>query len=81
MENIGTRIRAAREKQDPPLSQAELARKVGSTGVQMWRWEAGKRVPRLDTLQRIADALSVSLDDLVREPRNETPPAAEPAAQ
>lgn len=81
MENIGERIRAAREAHQPPISQAELARTVGSTGTQMWRWEAGKRVPRLPMLQRIADALGVSLDDLVREPKTEATQVSEPAAQ
>jgi transcriptional regulator with XRE-family HTH domain len=81
MEKIGERIRAAREACVPPLSQAELARQIGSTGVQMWRWEAGKRVPRLPMLQRIADALGVSLDDLVREPKTDAAPAAEPVTQ
>jgi transcriptional regulator with XRE-family HTH domain len=81
MENIGERIRAAREAHQPPISQAELARTVGSTGTQMWRWEAGKRVPRLPTLQRIADALGVSLDDLIREPKTDARSAAEPVTQ
>lgn len=63
---IGPRIRAAREAVKPELTQADLARRLGVSSAQMWTWEAGRRVPRLPTLTRIADCLEVSLDYLLR---------------
>jgi len=69
MDSIGSRIRAAREALDPKVSQAELARRIGVGQVQMYKWESGRRVPRLDTLERLADQLGVTIDYLVRGAR------------
>ena len=43
------------------LSQAELARRVGTTQSAIARLESGGRPPRVDTLLRIADALDCEL--------------------
>jgi transcriptional regulator with XRE-family HTH domain len=43
------------------LSQAELAELVGTTQSAIARLESGGRPPRIDTLQRIAEALDCEL--------------------
>lgn len=43
------------------MSQAELARKVGSTQPAIARLEAGGVAPNIDTLERIAEALGLKL--------------------
>lgn len=43
------------------LSQADLARLVGTTQSAIARLESGGRPPRIDTLLRIADALDCEL--------------------
>ena len=48
------------------LSQAELARLVGTTQSAIARLEAGGRPPRIDTLLRIADALDCELEVALR---------------
>ena len=60
---------AARRK-ERGLSQAELAALVGTTQSAIARLESGGRPPRIDTLQRIANALDADLhiELLDREP-------------
>ena len=53
------------------LSQAELAELCGTTQSAIARVEAGGRPPRLDTLQRIANALDCTLR-VELEPRTRT---------
>ena len=56
---LGEQLRALREAQH--LSQAELARRMGSTQPAIARLEAGRVAPSLDTLDRAAAALGVEL--------------------
>jgi transcriptional regulator with XRE-family HTH domain len=56
---LGKQLRALREAQH--LSQAELARRMGSTQPAIARLEAGRVAPSLDTLDRAAAALGVEL--------------------
>lgn len=56
---LGERIRALREANG--LSQAELARLIGSTQPSIARLEAGRVSPTLETLDRVAAALGVEL--------------------
>ena len=56
---LGEQLRALREAQR--LSQAELARRMGSTQPAIARLEAGRVAPSLDTLDRAAAALGVEL--------------------
>lgn len=43
------------------LSQAELARRIGTHQANVSRWEGGKAVPSTRTLQRIATATGLEL--------------------
>lgn len=63
MVNIGNRIKAAR--QEKGISQEELAQVIGATKSAVSRYEAGKRQPRYDQLQRIATALEVPIQELM----------------
>jgi transcriptional regulator with XRE-family HTH domain len=56
-------IREAREAQG--LTQVELAAKAETTQGTISRIEAGTIVPRLDTLQRIAEALGTTSSALL----------------
>ncbi|AEG16017.1 helix-turn-helix domain protein [Desulfofundulus kuznetsovii DSM 6115] len=55
------------------ISQAELARKAGVPQSAISEIEAGKRKPRIDTIQKLALALGVSVSELLDE--NEEPKA------
>lgn len=56
-------IRRARERAG--LTQKELAAHLGVDAMQLSRWETGRLTPRLKTAADIADALDISLDELV----------------
>jgi transcriptional regulator with XRE-family HTH domain len=62
---IGYLILKARSKAD--FSQADLAKRIGSTQPMVARWESGAQVPNLNTLIKIAEAtgydLAVGLHD------------------
>ncbi len=60
---IGSRVRELRI--NAGLSVTELAKRVGMQRPNLSRLEAGKHVPALETLERIADALGVSVAALV----------------
>jgi ribosome-binding protein aMBF1 (putative translation factor) len=56
---LGEQIRALREAGG--ISQAELARRIGSTQPSIARLEAGRVSPTLATLERVAAALGAEL--------------------
>src|SRR6266516_4386101 len=57
---LAEEVRTLREKSG--LSQAELARRIGSTQPAVARLEAGGVAPTIETLERIAGALDLDLD-------------------
>lgn len=59
MNTIGQRIKAMRRKAS--LTQAELAEKAGTATGTIQQYELGKRQPRLEQLQKIADVLGCSI--------------------
>jgi transcriptional regulator with XRE-family HTH domain len=59
--NIGERIKAARKTKD--ISQQDVADKIGMNRVQYNRIETGKSEPTVPTLERIAEALDISVID------------------
>lgn len=60
---IGERIQMARK--NAGMKQSELAEKIGVAVITIGQYERGKRQPRIEQLQRIADALNVELWELV----------------
>lgn len=65
---VGEKIRAARKAAN--LTQKQLGARLGISYVNISQLEGGQRIPSLDTLQKIADALQVPIHRLI--------PAAEP---
>lgn len=61
---IARRIRRLRH--DRAWTEADLADAVGAHLHTVVLWETGPRVPRVEFCVRLADALDVSLDHLVR---------------
>ncbi|MGW4670058.1 helix-turn-helix domain-containing protein [Streptomyces sp. NPDC004324] len=61
---IGSRLRAARE--GAGLTQLQLGERIGRDHRTIHRWEYAYRVPNLEDLLLLADALDVPLADLVR---------------
>lgn len=59
-------LRAAR--QAAGLSLEQLGVKAGISGGTVGRIELGLHSPRLDTMEAIADALDLSVADLLQEP-------------
>lgn len=57
------RLRSLRE--DRGWTQAELAARAGLCRQAVWRLESGSRRPGLTTLQQLAEALAVSVGDLL----------------
>lgn len=55
--SIGKNIKNARKKAG--LTQKELAEKMGSTQQNLAQYESGKRNPKLETLNKIAEALKI----------------------
>jgi len=52
---LGKKIKLARVELD--LTQTELARKIGARQKSISRYEAGKSVPKIETLTKLARAL------------------------
>jgi transcriptional regulator with XRE-family HTH domain len=63
MDNVGARIKAARER--AVYGQAELARAAGITPNGLWQIEKGLREPRPATIRKIAQALGIEPSSLV----------------
>jgi transcriptional regulator with XRE-family HTH domain len=45
-------------------SQTEFGKRIGATQGQVSQWEAGRGLPGIEAMARIARAVGVSLDDL-----------------
>ena len=64
--SIGTQIKAARNRAG--LTQKELAAKAGVAAITIQQYERDVREPKLEQLQRIADALDVHILSLIGIP-------------
>lgn len=53
-------------REEAGMTQTALAEKIGVSQQAVSFWETGERYPRTADLPRIADALGVSIDELVR---------------
>ena len=45
----------------------DLARKVGVSYATMWNWANGKSQPRADKAKKLAEALGVTVEELMEE--------------
>ena len=66
---IGKNLQKLRKQRS--LTQEMLAERVGVARQTVAKWETGESAPDLPTAGRIAEALGVSLDDLVNAPETE----------
>ncbi len=67
-------------RKDLGLSQAQLAEKLNVTAKAVSRWERGVGFPDLRLLEPLADALEITLIELMQSKRIETPIPGEQAA-
>ena len=74
---LGSRIRQARRA--VPLSQSELAERLGAHPTSVSDWERGVNRPRIETLAAIAEETGKTLDWFV-ERRDPFPKTAEAVA-
>ncbi len=58
-------LRGYRERQHPPLSQRELADKLGVTRATVCRWEAGKRRPDDQHIPTVAKMTGIPILELM----------------
>lgn len=65
---VGTRLRDLR--QNARLSQAELAKRAGVTTNTIGRIERDETPPRWSTMGKVAQALGVTIHDLLEEPQD-----------
>lgn len=80
-EEMGMRLQQLRKRAG--LSQRQLADAAGVPVGNIRHWEHGRRTPLLDAAARLAQALSVSIDELagVGQAEAQTPPAAKKTAR
>lgn len=62
--NIGNNIKSFRNKKG--LTQKELAKNIGVTDITIQNYENNRREPKIETLDKIASILGVTIDDLVK---------------
>lgn len=60
---IGEKIKLARKRAG--LTQEQLGKKIGVTGVAVMRYERGERQPKVETLLEIAHHLNVPITDFI----------------
>ena len=68
MSTIGENIKRLRQatRIDRTMSQTDLAAKTGLKPCAISHFETGKRTPSVKNLVKLAEALGVTLDDLVK---------------
>lgn len=62
---VGEKIKSARKKAG--LTQKQLGERLGITFQSVAQWETGKRIPKIETLQKIADALCIDVHYFTEE--------------
>jgi transcriptional regulator with XRE-family HTH domain len=70
--NIGKRIKEIRTSKN--IKSIDLAKKAGITSVYLSYIEAGEKIPTLETLEKICDALGITLAELFTEDLSDMPP-------
>lgn len=62
----GTQSSIAAARMAAGMTQAQLAEAIGVKPQQIGNWERGMRNPKINALNRIADALGCELNDLLK---------------
>ena len=62
--NFAENLRRIRRSKD--ITQAELSKMTGINQVQISYYETGKRVPRIELIVAMAEALEVTTDELLK---------------
>ena len=70
----------ARCRRERQMTQAELAQKLQVTDKAVSRWERGVGFPDINTLEPLADALGVSVLELMRSEKHISPEVSDTAA-
>lgn len=60
---VGSRLKELRES--AKYTQEELASKLGTAQVQIWRWESGKAEPNTEMIVKMAQFFLVTVDYLL----------------
>ena len=74
--NFGANLQTLRELRK--LTQAELGARAGIAAASISHFETGQRAPSLDSLVKLADALSISVDALLGRAPVETAAHVDP---
>ena len=72
MNEFAENMRRLRIERD--LSQDALAERIGTSKQVLSRYETGARIPKISMVQKIADALGVSLSELTGKEENPPQP-------
>ncbi len=76
-EEIGKRIKAAREKRH--WSQAKLANAIGVNSLTVLRWEHGRAIPHYENQQKLIKLIGMRQEDfLIEEKQPASPPPIQP---
>ncbi len=67
--NIGERIRQIREEKG--LTQEKVAKWAGVTAASLSRWENEEREPTFRNVEKIAQALGVTMAEMIKEPQKQ----------
>jgi transcriptional regulator with XRE-family HTH domain len=76
IQQLATHLRDSREMRS--MTQAELGNRAGIAAASVSHFETGQRVPSLESLVKLADALEVSVDSLLGRQRVEIQAAMDP---
>jgi transcriptional regulator with XRE-family HTH domain len=72
MEELSLEVKIAKKinelRTEKELSMRQLGELCGITAQRIYELEIGKKIPRLNTLVKIADGLGVSVFDILDEP-------------
>lgn len=63
--DIGARLKNARKNKG--ITQTQLGKKLGVSQAMIGQYENGSRTPKIETVQKIADALNITMLDLIPE--------------
>jgi len=73
--SLGKNLKRARKERG--MTQMQLALEIGTSLSLVSKYESGKTVPRITAAARIAEALDISLDELIGTESSENPSGGE----